>query len=187
MSPLPGYFAWRGCTLEIKPASSFRAQEGENQNSISVTSHGSKRPIRCCQEAEKCKVTVHFTSDSVSVSLAGSPVNSQRAVKVERCWRQTAAPPLLLLLLVLTTLSSTPLCFVFQLTGQRERRQCAGSQAQADTLFWRPSSLSIPLLSIVLCFPFFPSFPFLFLSPRLMTRASCSTGIIHRFFFNNCL
>lgn len=65
---------------------------GENQNSISVTSHGSKRPIRCCQRLEKCKVTVHFTSDSVSVSLAGSPVNSQRAVKVERCRRQTAAP-----------------------------------------------------------------------------------------------
>lgn len=123
--------------LKLNRLLPFRARGG-NQNSISVTSHGSKRPIRCCQEAEKCKVTVHFTSDSVSVSLAGSPVNSQRAVKVERCWRQTAAPPLPTSLLVLTTLSSTPLCFVFQLTGQRERR--AGSQAQADTLFWHPSS-----------------------------------------------
>lgn len=82
-----------------------------------------------------------------------------------------------------TALSSTPLCFVFQLTGQRERRQCAGSQAQADTFFWRPSSLSIPVLSIVLCFPF----PFLFLSSQLETRASCSRRIIHRFVFNNCL
>lgn len=141
---------------------------GGDQNSISVTSHGSKRPIRCCQEVEKCKVTVHFTSDSVSVSLAGSPVNSQRAVKVERCWRQTAAPPPLLLhLLATNTLSSTPLCFVFQLTGQRERRQCAGSQAQADTFSWRPSSLSIPPLSIVLCFPFpFLSLPFPLSSAR---------------------
>lgn len=113
----------------------LRAQGGGNQNSISVTSHGSKQPIRCCQEAEKCKVTVHFTSDSVSVSLAGSPVNSQRAVKVERCWRQTAAPvPPFSPLLVLTTLSSTLLCFVFQLTGQRERRRCAGSQASPGVL-----------------------------------------------------
>jgi len=72
----PGHFAWRGCAPGIKPASSFRAHGedgGGGQNSISVTSHGSKRPIRCRQEAEKCKVTVHFTSDSVSVSLAGSP------------------------------------------------------------------------------------------------------------------
>lgn len=129
-------------------------------------------------------MTVHFTSDSVSVSLAGSPVNSQRAVKVERCRRQTAGSPPLL---TATALSSTPLCFVFQLTGQRERRQCAGSQAQADTFFWRPSSLSIPPLSIVLCLPFPFLSPSLLLCPRLATRASCSRGIIHRFFFNNCL
>lgn len=78
--------------LKLNRLLPLEPREGGSQNSISVTSHGSKRPIRCCQEVEKCKVTVHFTSDSVSVSLAGSPVNSQRAVKVERCWRQTAAP-----------------------------------------------------------------------------------------------
>lgn len=144
--------------LKLNRLLPLEPRRGENQNSISVTSHGSKRPIRCCQELEKCKVTVHFTSDSVSVSLAGSPVNSQRAVKVERCRRQTAGSPPLL---TATALSSTPLCFVFQLTGQRERRQCAGSRAQADTFFWRPSSLSIPPLTIVLCLPFpFLSLPF---------------------------
>lgn len=111
--------------------------------------------------------------------------HSQFPASSEGCWRQTAATPPLLCLLTSTTtaLSSTPLCFVFQLTGQRERRQCAGSQAKADTFFWRPSSLSIPVLSIVLCF----LFPFPFLSSQLMTRASCSRRIIHRFFFNNCL
>lgn len=79
--------------LKLNRLLPLEPRRGENQNSISVTSHGSKRPIRCCQELEKCKVTVHFTSDSVSVSLAGSPVNSQRAVKVERCRRQTAGSP----------------------------------------------------------------------------------------------
>lgn len=57
--------------------------DGKDQNSISVMSHGSKQPLRRRQQAEKCKVTVHFTGDSVSVSLAGSPVDSQPAVKVE--------------------------------------------------------------------------------------------------------
>lgn len=101
--------------MESKRPASFRAQEGENQNSIS----GSKRPIRRCQEVEKCKVTVHFTSDSVSVSLAASTVNFQRAVKV------AGDRHLLLLLFIFTTaaLSSTLLCFVFQLTGQGEQQQ----------------------------------------------------------------
>lgn len=88
-----GYFAWRAGTLEITLPSSWQPGGRRGQNSISVTSHGSKRPIRRCQALEKCKATVHFTSDSVSVSLAGSPVNSQPAVKVEHCRRQTAPPP----------------------------------------------------------------------------------------------
>lgn len=91
--PPTGYFAWRAGTLEITLPSSSQPEGRRGQNSISVTSHGSKRPIRRCQAVEKCKATVHFTSDSVSVSLAGSPVNSQPAVKVEHCRRQTAAPP----------------------------------------------------------------------------------------------
>lgn len=68
-----------------------RGEEGRGQNSISVTSHGSKQPLCCRQQAEKCKVTVHFTGDSVSVSLAGSPVDSQPAVKVET---DSGPPPL---------------------------------------------------------------------------------------------
>lgn len=104
-------------------------------------------------------------------------------------WRLSVAgdrqqPPTLLLRSA--ALSSTPLCFVFQLTGQRDRRQCAGSQAQADTYFWRPSSRYIPLLSIVQHRCDSPCALSLG-SHLLMTRASCFCGIIHRFFFNNCL
>lgn len=153
--------------LKLNQALPEKPRKGGNQNSISVTSHGSKRPIRRCYEAEKCKVTVHFTSDSVSVSLAGSPVNSQRAVKVARDRQQPPPyiPPhhLLLIFILSSAPSSTLLCFVFQLTGQGERRRCGGLQA-----FCRSNT---PLLS-------FPSF-------QLMN--SSSKSIFHTAFFNNSL
>lgn len=150
------------CRLEIKPAPFSQSTGvgwwwwGLDQNSISVTSHGSKRPIRRCQEAEKCKVTVHFTTDSVSVSLAASTVNFQRAVKVAGDRQR-----LHLLLFILLFIPSTPLCFVFQLTGQerlQDRKQIT------DAFFWRFPSFSIP---IVLRF-LHPS------SSLIITRSSCS-------------
>lgn len=184
-APPPGYFAWRCRTLEIKPPSSFRTRGGGGTRTQSVSRHmvqsgqfdAARRlrnarwqfilPVTVCRS--RLLVPQSIPSEQWRLSVAGD--------------RQQARPPLL----TATALSSTPLCFVFQLTGQRERRQCAGSQAQADTFFWRPSSLSIPPLSIVLCLPFPFLSPSLLLCPRLATRASCSRGIIHRFFFNNCL
>lgn len=157
-APPPGYFAWRGRTLEIKPASSFRTQEGGKP------------------ELNQCHVTWFKAANSMlpgAWEMQGDSSFYQWQCVGLACWfpsqfpassegwalqeTDSRLPPLL----TATALSSTPLCFVFQLTGQRERRQCAGSRAQADTFFWRPSSLSIPPLSIVLCLPFpFLSLPF---------------------------
>lgn len=154
---------------------------GGDQNSISVTSHGSKRPIRCCQEVEKCKVTVHFTSDSVSVSLAGSPVNSQRAVKVERCWRQTAAPPpsppppphhqyslidpALLCIPINWTEGEAAVC---RITSTGRHILLASFQSL------NPTAINSAVLPFSLPFPSFPT-----VLGSCVTRASCSSGIIH--------
>lgn len=61
-------------------------------------------------------------------------------------------------------LSSTPLCFVFQLSGQQRQRR-AGSAALSDTFPWHPlsrhpTSLGSALLS------FFSAFHHFFVSPR---------------------
>lgn len=65
-------------------------------------------------------------------------------------------PPLLL---TTNTLSSTPLCFVFQLTGQREG---GGVQDHKHRRTHSPGVLPVSPLSVLLCFPF----PSLFHCPQ---------------------
>lgn len=141
MSPTPSLDALHRGPIHLKlnlllfyePSRRRRRQQwGENQNSISVTSHGSKRPLRRRQQVEKCKVTVHFTSDSVSVALAGSPVDSQPAVKVET---DSACPPHTH---TLPIHQYTVLCIPINwMEGE------AVVSRITDTLAWCPSTLSL--------------------------------------------
>ena len=90
----------------------------------------------------------------MSVSLAGSPVNfQQRAVRAE-CWQRDTKPP------SSTALSSTSLCFVFQLTGQRERerQRYAGSEAASFLASFQTPVPHYQYPSELLCFLLSPLF-----------------------------